>query len=195
MKKINMRKRRTGIWCSMGGGSYNSPNVKGDAADDASDDSDDDQDDPEPNRVQQLSSEAARYRRRLREKERETEQLKAQLAKDGKEPPAPPPPVGTMVSTVQALIRAGISADAIELIADRIDWSDVASPEDVVDELRERHPSLFGQASDDDAPKKMGRTAPAMNNGRRKPGKETEEQRRIRLSQKYPALQGRWMPR
>lgn len=191
MRKIVMRKRRTG-WCSMGGGSYNSPNVKDDATSDAGDDSDDDQSDDDRDYRRKLSQEAAKYRRRSVEYRKENERLKAQLAKDGQEPPTPPPAVGTMVSTVRALIQAGVSDDAMELIADRIDWSDVASPEDLVDELRERHPSLFGQTSDDDAPKKMGRTAPAMNNGRRKPGRETESQKAARLAQRFPALGRRY---
>ncbi len=44
---------------------------------------------------------------------------------------------------------------------------------------------------DDDEDQKTGRTAPAMNNGRRKPGKETPEQRKARLAKKFPALQNR----
>lgn len=39
--------------------------------------------------------------------------------------------------------------------------------------------------------KKMGRTAPAMNNGRKKPGRETEQQKAARLALKFPALGGR----
>lgn len=44
---------------------------------------------------------------------------------------------------------------------------------------------------DDENQSTTGRTAPAMNNGRRKPGKETPEQRKARLAKKFPALQGR----
>jgi hypothetical protein len=192
-----MRKRRTG-WCSMstGGGSYNSPNVKDDAASDADDDSDDDDDGDEPRKpkrsIQKLSNEAARRRRENRELKAENDRLKAQLADDGKA-------TGTSDSTradfILALAEAGLKRDRIRAATKLVDLDEFDDVEDAIEELKAEHPFLFGPESNDDEKPKTGRTAPSMNNGRRKPGKETEEQRRIRLSSKYPALQGRWSPR
>lgn len=196
MKKINLRKRRNGQWCSMStGGSYNSPNVKDDAASDADDSDDEDDDDgdepkPKPKRSrQQLSNEAARRRRENRELRAENERLKAQLADDGKSTGASD---GLRSDLVMELAGAGLKKDQIRAAMKLVDLDEYDNVDEAIEDLRDQYPSVFTSDSPSD---KMGRSAPAMNNGRRKPGKETEDQRRIRLSQKYPALQGRWSPR
>lgn len=189
MRKVNMRKRRNGVWHSMGaGGSYNSPNVKDDAESDADDDSDDDE--PQPKRKHdpdkaRLSSEAARRRREAREWRQRAEAAEAQLANDGKSTGASD---GLRSDLILELADAGLKKDQIRAAMKLVDLDDYDNADDAIEDLREQYPSVFTSNAPNET---MGRTAPAMNNGRRKPGKETEEQRRVRLSQKFPALRGR----
>lgn len=197
MRKIVLHKRRNGCWSSTGTTWYSmnsGASSTGDDGepDDESEDSEDIDDEPKkPKRtVQQLSREAARRRREARDLRAENERLKAQLAGDGKN-------TGTNDTTradfILALAEAGLKRDRIRAATKLIDLDEYDDVDEAIEELREEHPFLFGPESGDDQP--MGRTAPAMNNSRRKPGKETQDQRASRLAKRFPALQNRVSPR
>lgn len=171
MKRITMHKRRNGHWCAAGSGSlsnsYNSPEVKDDAAADAaeeSDDSEDDDQEPKANKSKPRNAghEAKNYRLRLRETERVTDLRE---------------------SVIFALQDAGLGSKKIQFALRGIDWSQEDDPEEVV--------STVMDALDEGGRTTTGRTAPAMNNGRKKLTKETADQKAASLAKRFPALRGR----
>lgn len=75
-----------------------------------------------------------------------------------------------------------------------VDLDSYDSADDALGDLRDQYPSVFSGQSDDEATT-TGRTAPRMNNGRKKLTKETDEQKASRLAKRFPVLQGRVSPR
>lgn len=185
--KIRQHKRRTGHWCSIGQGS-------GSVQDDHDDDDDDDDDTPSRSRSddpekKRLIAENKRRRQRAREYKEKWEAAERKLAESGRDTGGGS--TGTdSAELVLAMVSAGMKPDRIRAAMKLVDFDSFDDPDDAIDDLRSEHPFLFTDA-DDDAPSRTGRTAPSMNNGRQKPGRETKEQRAERLSRQFPALQGR----
>lgn len=193
MKRITLKKRRNGCWSATGNTWHSmGTGASGTTGDDDSDDSDSEDEEEATDRkpkktVQQLSREAARRRREARDWKQRAEAAEAKLAGDGKSSGMNDT---TRADFLLALVEAGLKRDRIRAATKLIDLDEFEDVDEAIEELRAEHPFLFGSESGDDTGK-TGRTAPSMNNGRKKLTRETSEQKASRLAKRFPALQGR----
>jgi hypothetical protein len=176
--------------------SSGSGSTSGGTDDDTGDDSDDDDDDSIQNRnndpeKRRLIAENKRRRQLPRQYRQRAEAAEAKLAENGTGNSGnSPDSLKSAIKLAAAISKSGLKEDRIDAALRLIDPDLLDEPEDALADLREAHPFLF-DSSDDDDKEKTGPTSPKLNNGRKRLNQESDQQRKQRLAQRFPALRGR----
>lgn len=184
-----LRNRRDGMWHSMGQGSGSVQDDHAGTDDDA--DQGEDQprkkynDDPEKAR---LIAENKRRRQQAREWRQRAEAAESKLSGSRDEGGGSGADGVNSAELVLAMVSAGMKPDRIKAAMKLVDFDSFDDPDDAIEELREQHEFLFSESDSADTARKFGRTAPAMNNARGKPGRETDADKLNRLAKRFPAL-------
>lgn len=183
----HMRKRRTGMWCSMGQGSGSTgrassktiPDGTGDEFDEADDTGDGDTV-LAPDERRKLRNEAKRRRLQVKELRQENDALKAKLAGTNKGGSSGPDPS----EVILGLVEAGLSRTRIRMAMKLVDLASVADVDDAIEDLREEYPELFApEHKHDDGDDLSGQGS--RHNGNRNKGGPLDQ---AELRRKYSAL-------